>query len=56
MYMNRYIKCYKCGYPIYYADDLHEQDDCYEIENGKCLCENCVDKYVRDKYFKKLEG
>ena len=40
--------CFMCSRPLYPEDALHDADPAFEID-GHVLCEDCVDKYVRDK-------
>ena len=56
--MFNYMECVECGEKIYYEDSTHEQDKCYEIEPGDCLCgsDYCISTYVKKKYFKRLRG
>lgn len=48
------IQCDLCGCDIHRESIQYDQDDCYEIE-GVILCEDCVMKYVKENFFKKLE-
>jgi hypothetical protein len=45
--------CFMCSRPLYPEDSSHDQDPAYEID-GHVLCEDCVDKYVRDNCRKVL--
>lgn len=43
-----------CGRFLNGESESLDQDDAYEVE-GHILCEDCVDKYVRDNCYKKLK-
>lgn len=45
--------CFTCARPMYPEDPTHNQDEAYEID-GHILCDDCVDKYVRDNCKKEL--
>lgn len=53
-----YVECVLCGERMYYETATHEQDKCYEIEQGECLCgsDYCISTYVKKKFFKDLKG
>lgn len=38
--------CFTCSIPLFPADTNHYADQIYEIQ-GHYLCEDCVDKFVR---------
>jgi hypothetical protein len=50
----KHERCSECGKPIYYEDELHDQDDAFEID-GNIICSDCVLPYVREHNFKKLK-
>nr|WP_308743242.1 hypothetical protein [uncultured Anaerocolumna sp.] len=50
----KYESCFVCCKPIYYEDELHDQDDAFEID-GNIICDDCVLQYVREHNFKKLK-
>ena len=41
----KYETCVMCGEPIYYEDDIHEQDICYEIGEDT-ICDECINDYI----------
>ena len=45
--------CFMCGIPLYTETAMTDQSDAYEID-GHILCDDCVDKYVKDNFKKKL--
>lgn len=45
--------CFTCSRPLYPEDTTHEADSAYWIDEH-VLCEDCVDKYVRDNCRKEL--
>lgn len=45
--MRKYIRCCMCDRPIYYGDDTHDQDKCYEV-NGDYFCEDCDHDYLEE--------
>lgn len=42
-----YIICDKCKGKIYKEDALYEGDDYYELD-GMCICEECIDEYLKE--------
>lgn len=50
----KFEKCDICGEKIAYESSKSYQDDCYEID-GDIICEDCIEKYVRKNFYKKLE-
>lgn len=46
--------CAVCEKPLYGESYLYDQDDCYEIEKGEVVCEDCISKYVLTNYRKIL--
>lgn len=53
--MSKYINCHKCGKRLYCADELYEQDNCYEVIENEPMCETCAWQSFVDKHFKILE-
>lgn len=51
--MRKMTHCDICDKEFYYEDDLHEQDEAYEID-GYTVCEDCLSGYMRQNYYKRL--
>lgn len=51
--MRKMTHCDICDKELYYEDDLHEQDEAYEID-GYTVCEDCLSGYMRQNYYKRL--
>ena len=49
----KHDNCFMCGIPLYTETAMTDQSDAYEID-GHLLCEDCVNKYVKDNYKTKL--
>lgn len=39
--------CFTCSRPLFAEDALHDADPAYDID-GHVICEECVDKYVKE--------
>ena len=50
----RYVKCEKCGEPIYFGNESYEADVCILID-GVYICEDCIKDYAIEHFGIKLE-
>lgn len=50
----KHVICACCGQAIYYGNYRYEQDACYQVEDS-IICEDCIQDYVKDKFFLRME-
>lgn len=50
-----HLTCDCCKNPIYYENEEYEQDPCYQLDDGTTLCEECLDDYIKDRFYLSLQ-
>lgn len=51
----RSVTCGCCKNPIYYENEEYEQDPCYQLDDETILCEDCLEGYIKERFFMILQ-
>ncbi len=51
----RSVTCDCCKRPIYYENEEYEQDPCYQLDDETVLCEDCLEGYIKERFFMILQ-
>ena len=47
----KYETCDCCKNPIYYENEEYEQDPCYQLDDETILCGDCLEGYIKERFF-----